>query len=80
MNFTSDVAAHDGWELFDEDPDFLLMPVDGIDGDGGILDDNISCASYWHRSRSDFERSVSLLEPCGLILGCGHVGGGVRSD
>jgi hypothetical protein len=76
VDFTGDIAAYDRRELLDEDSDVLLVPINGVDGDGGVLDDDLACCGCWHRGWSDFERSVGLLEPCGLVIGCGHVGSG----
>lgn len=73
VDFTCDIAADDRWELLNEDPGVLLVPVDGIDGDGRVLDDDLARTCGWHWGRADFEGSVCLLEPGGLVLWRGHV-------
>ena len=73
VDFTRDIAADDRRELLDEDPGVLLVPVDGVDGDGGVLDDDLAGTCGWHWGRADFEGSVCLLEPGGLVLWGGHV-------
>lgn len=74
VDFASDVAADDRWELLHEDPGVLLVPVDGIDSNGGVLDNDFVRACDWHWSWADFEGRVGLLEPGGLIRWGRHVG------
>jgi hypothetical protein len=74
VDFTRDVAADDRWELLDEDPGVLLVPVNGVDGDGGVLNDDFAGARDWHWGWADFEGGVGLLQPGGLVGWRGHVG------
>ena len=74
MDFARDVAADDRWELLDEDPGVLLVPVDGVDGDGGVLDDDLAGACGGHWGEADFEGRVGCFEPGGAVRWGGHVG------
>lgn len=73
MHDTGDVAAEDGGPLLDEDADILHVGVERVDGDGGILDDDLAGASGGQRSVTDFERSSGFGEP-GSLVGDGHFG------
>jgi len=48
VDFAGNIAAYDRWESLDKDPDVLLVPVNRVDGDGGVLDDNLAGAGDWH--------------------------------
>lgn len=73
MHDAGNVAAEDGGPLLDEDTDILHVGVERVDGDGGVLDDNLAGTSGGQRGVTDFEGSTGLGEP-GSLVGDGHCG------
>jgi len=69
-NLTSDISAQDIWVFGDEVAAVLNFPVDGINGDGVVLDDNIIGAWLRHGSRVDLEGlALGFGDPCGVVGG-----------
>jgi hypothetical protein len=72
-DIAGNVTAFDGRQLLDEDADVLLLPVDGVDGDSGVLDDDLASADGGHWGGAEFKGEAGLLELCGLGGRSGHV-------
>ena len=73
IHLASDVTAKDSGPLLDEDADVLHVTVERVNGDGGILHNNLSGTGCGQWSITDLQRGVGLVKPCSLVLWCRHV-------
>jgi len=60
-NFAGNVAADDHWPGLDEQAGVLDLPVDGVDSDGVVLNDNLGGAGLGHVSTVDAELLVLAI-------------------
>lgn len=73
VDLASDITSEDCGPLLNEDTDILHVAVEGIDGNGCVLDDNLTGTCFGERGIADLERGAGLVEPGCLILWCRHV-------
>lgn len=72
MHLAGYIAAEDRRPLLDEDARVLHVAIERVDGDGGVLDNDLSGASCGQWGAVDFQGCAGLDEPCGLIRRLGH--------
>jgi len=69
MHSAGHVTAENSRPLLNEDAHFRHMPVEGVDGDGGVLDDDLVGTDKGHWCFAYLEGGVGFLEPRGLVGG-----------
>lgn len=67
VDHASHVAAKNGRPLLDKDTSGLHVAVQGVDGNGGISDNEFVGPGGWHGSLAHLERSAGLVEPGGPV-------------
>jgi hypothetical protein len=73
IDLTGYIAAEDGGPLMDKDARVLHVAIQRVDGDGSILDDDLTGTYGGHWGILHLKRSASLDEVCSLILGGSHL-------
>jgi len=77
-DLAGDVAAEDGRELVDEDALVLDLPVDGIDGDGVVLDQDLVRVRAVARGLLDDKRlALWFFDPLAACVPSAFAQGGV---
>lgn len=61
------VAPEDGRPVLDEDTEFLDVPVEGVDGDCSVADDDLIGTRGWERGVADLKGGVGFVKPGGLV-------------
>ena len=67
IHLTGHVTAEDGGPLLDKDAGVLHMAVEWIDGDGGILHNELTGTGRGQRGITHLQGGVGFDEPCGSI-------------
>jgi hypothetical protein len=68
IDLTGNITAEDGGPLLDEDAVVLLVAVQRIDGDGGVLENYFVGSGWGKGSWVDYERFARFFEP-GCLVG-----------
>jgi len=72
IHLAGHIAAKDGGPLLHEDAVVLHVAVQRVDGDSGVLDDDLAGASGGHGSVADAEWCAGGIEVRGAVLRRGH--------
>jgi hypothetical protein len=76
---TGHVTAKDGRPLLDEHAVIEHMPIERIDGNGGVLDYNLAKACSRQRRIAHLQRSAGFDKVCSFVLGSVHFHVGIKS-
>jgi len=68
IDLAGNITSEDGRPLLNKDAGILHVPVERVDGNGGVLHDDSARAGGGKGGVTDFEGSVGFGEPCGLVL------------